>query len=506
MTVQAAENMTPYSTVLPLTGALPTWMSEYDAQRIMAYQTYEQIYWNVPETFRLQMRGSDADPIYIPTARTIVDTTNRYVAADFAFAIEEDSGSEQEQAVLRNALTLLFRRERFWSKFASNKRFGLVRGDWCFHILANDLKPLGSRITIEALDPGSYFPVFESDVKPDGSPDRIVAVHIVEQIVEDEQTRIKRQTYTKGEDPATNDGSDTTIYNSISLFDPKDWESLKASPVRVIKPPTPLDPRIKAIPVYHIRNFETPGDPFGSSELRGVERVIAAINQAISDEELALALQGLGVYATDGGPPKDETGEITDWIMGPGEVIEHSPGSNFTRVTGVNTVKPVMDHLAYLGGSIKEATGTPDAAIGKVDVTVAESGISLILQMGPMLAKVQEREQVITDVTRQMMYDLSAWLEVYELITTPAVAVPVYGDTIPTNKDSQVTEILEMVKAGVAPAEWARVEIAKIRGYVFPEDAGQVIMNELQARVSALDPFAERMSGELERAQANGQV
>jgi hypothetical protein len=509
MTVQATE-LTPYSTVVPFISALPEWMGPLDAQRVAGYQIYEQIYWSVPDTFRLQMRGSDADPIYIPTARTIVDTTNRYVARDFAFAVETDVGTDADQKVLHDSLTLLFRRERFWSKFAANKRFGMIRGDWCWHVIANDLKPPGSRITIEALDPGSYFPVFESDVKDGGDPDKIVAVHIVEQVQVGDDVFLKRQTYTKGQDPSTNDGSDTTIWNSIGYFDPKAWEDIRLNPVKVVKPPTQLNPLIKSIPVYHIRNFETPGDPFGSSEIRGVERVIAAINQAISDQELALALDGLGVFATDGGPPKDETGAITDWIMGPGSVVEHPPSSKFTRVSGVGSVQPVLDHLAYLSNSIKEATGTPDAAIGKVDVSIAESGISLILQLGPMLAKVSEREQVITDVHRQMFYDLSQmWLPAYEQISTPSVAVPIYGDTIPANKDKQVEEIFKMVDSGLVDSEWARQEIAKIRGYVFPQDIGTTVLNEQQERARATDPFAERMSGELQAAQngqSNGQV
>jgi hypothetical protein len=500
MTVQAAEMLTPYSTVVPYMSAPPTWMTPYDAQRVLSYQIYEQIYWSVPHTFKLTMRGTEDNPIYIPTARTIIDTTNRYVGKDFAFAVETDVGSESDQAVLRGALTMLFRRERFWSKFAANKRFGLIRGDWCFHILANTAKPAGSRIKLETIDPAAYFPQFHPD-----DPEKIIAVHIVEQVIADDQVRIKRQTYTKGIDPLLNDGSDTTIYNSVGLFDPKAWEDITLNPVKVIKPPTALPPQITAIPVYHIRNIESPGDPFGSSEIRGVERICAAINQAISDEELALALEGLGMYATDGGPPKDESGAITDWVLGPGAVVEHPAGSKFGRINGVSSVTPVMDHLNYLGTALKESTGTPDAAIGKLDVKVAESGISLILQMGPMLAKVGERDQEITDTMRQMFFDLSGWLEAYEQIVTPAVAVPLYGDVLPQNKDKQVAEILDMVAAGLATSDWGRQEIAKIRGYVFPEDIGQAVLNEQQERARATDPFAERMAGEIAAAAAGTQ-
>ena len=513
MTVQASELVTPYSTAVPLfSSAPPTWMPAYDAQRIMAYQLYEQIYWNVPETFKLQQRGTDANPIYIPTARTIVDTTNRYVGKDFGFMLDPDVGSDQDRLVLNNALLSLFRRERFWSKFASNKRYGLIRGDWCWHVYANPLKAEGTRISIEALDPGSYFPVFESDVKDDGSPTKVVAVHIVEQIVNpaDNKIVLKRQTYTKGLDPATNDGSDLTIYNSISLYDQsKPWQKPGDSPISVIKPPTALPPQITSIPVYHIRNIETPEDPFGSSELRGIETVIGAIHQAISDEDLALALDGFGMYATDGGPPVDENGQITNWILGPGQVVEHQKGSKWERVNGVSgaNVDAALKHVGFLAGSVKEASGTPDIAIGKVDVAVAESGISLTLQMGPMLSKVSEKEQIITDVHRQMYWDLATgWLPAFEGITSLARAEPSYGNALPDDKAAQVTEIIELVAAGFADAEWGRTEVAKIRGYDFGNGMAARVVSEMAEKASAIDPFAARMAAESEAEEgtANG--
>jgi Phage portal protein, SPP1 Gp6-like. len=498
MTVQASELMTPYSTVAPYFGAPPTWLTEMDAQRIMSYQIYEQIYWNVPETFVLQQRGSDADPIYIPTGRTIIDTTNRYVGKDFGFMIDPDVGTPAGQVMLQNALTALFRRERFWSTFASNKRFGLVRGDWLFHVLANPAKPEGRRITIETVDPGAYFPVYHPD-----DPAKVIAVHIAEQFVDpdDSKTYIKRQTYYRGSDPLENDGSDTSIWNSVALYDPKSWEDITVNPKTVISDLTQLPPQITSIPVYHIRNFETPGDPFGSSELRGFERIIAAVNQAISDEELALALEGLGMYATDGGPPRDEQGNITDWILGPGNVVEHK--GKFQRVTGVGSVTPVLDHVRFLIDSLSVASGTPEAATGKVDVNVAESGISLILQMGPMLSKVSEKEQVITDVMRQMYFDITTgFLPAYEGITSDAYAEPSYGNVLPDDKAAQIKEILEIVAAGLADAEWGRTEIARIRGYDFGNGMAARVLSEQAERAAATDPFAARMAAESEQEGA----
>lgn len=495
MTVEPVDTFTPYSTV-SVYGKPPTWMNEADAQRILAYQIYEQIYWNVPETFRLQMRGSDAAPIYIPTGRTIVDTTNRYLAPQPGFIIDPDVGSDSERENTRLQYSGLFRREKWWSKFVSNKRYGLIRGDWCWHILGNPLKPAGSRIKIEAVDPAAYFPVTHPD-----DPDKIIAVHIVEQFTdEDDKVFIKRQTYQRGKDPFNNDGSDTTIYNSIALFDVEAWESLADRPVRQLKPITALPPAITAIPVYHIRNIETPGDPFGSSELRGLERIMAAVNQAVSDEELALALEGLGLYETDGGPPRDAQGRPTDWVLGPGRVVEHGTGSSFTRVKGIDSVDPVQNHLAFLINALKEASATSDATIGKVDVTVAESGISLALQMGPMLSKVSEREEVLTDSLTVMYHDMSMWFKAYEGFDTVSVALPVWGSPIPVDKDAEFGRIMKIFEAGLADDNWAREQLANL-GYVFPSNAGVSALNAMTARARATDPFASRLDAALEEQQ-----
>lgn len=489
MTVQAVEAFSPYSNTAGMATALPQWMDPYDAQRINAYQIYEQIYWNVPETFKLVMRGQDnSDPIYIPTARTIVDTTNRYVATSPGFLIDSDLGSPEDQETARRMFRMLFRRERFWSKFQANKLYGIMRGDWCWHIIGNDAKPLGRRIKIEPIDPAAYFPVTHPN-----DPDQIIAVHIVEQVMDSEgKVSIKRQTYQRGADPINNNGSDTTIYNSIGLFDIEAWQEMADSPVQVVKPLTPLPPDITAIPVYHIRNIETPGDPYGSSELRGFERIMAAINQAVSDEELALALEGLGMYATDGGPPRDESGRITDWVLGPGRVVEHKPGSKFSRINGISSVDPIQDHLRFMINSLKEASAIPDAATGKVDVQVAESGIALMMQLQPLLAKREVREDPIADVHSQMFYDLRSWFKAYEQFETPCIAQPVFGDPLPENKDAEIERILKIVELQLADAEWGRTELAKY-GYEFPTDTGASVLSEISARARATDPFAARM-------------
>ena len=494
MSVQAVEAFDPYSTATATFAALPNWMDQYDARRVNAYQVYEQIYWSVPDTFKLVMRGEEnTSPIYVPTARTIVDTTNRFLCPDPGFMIDPDLGSPEEQELARRQFSSLFRRERFWSKFQANKWYGVMRGDWLWHIVANPAKPPGRRLTIETIDPAAYFPVPHPD-----DPDKIIAVHIVEQFRNaDGDVFIKRQTYQRGADPVNNNGSDTSIWNSVGLFDVEAWAELSDKAVTVVKPLTKLPPDITAIPVYHIRNIETPGDPFGSSELRGFERIMAAVNQAVSDEELALALDGLGMYETDGGPPRDENGRITDWVLGPGRVVEHGLGSTFTRVTGVSSVTPVQDHLKFLIKAMKEAAATPDIAVGVVDVQVAESGIARLLQLGPLLSKIEMREDAVTDVHEQMFYDLRAWFKAYEGFDTPCLAHVGWGSALPEDRKQKFDEIMMMFDKGLVTADWAYAELTKL-GYEFPTGMAKSVISEAALRARATDPFSSRMESEID--------
>lgn len=468
---------TPYSTIAPLLGVLPSWVPAFEQQRIQSYAIYEDIYWTNPNTFKVVQRGSDDEPIYVPTGRTIVDTTNRYVGVGFNFSVDPLLGSPAEQAAATLAFTALFAREGMRSKYASNKRYGLIRGDWIWHIVADPAKPEGSRISIHAADPASMFKVYADD-----NLDKVVKIHLVEQFVNDkDEVRLKRLTYEY--DPA---GSGL-IQMSEGVFEitPDKWYGA-LNPEVVITPPTLLPAEITAFPVYHIKNFEEPGNPYGSSELRGLERIMSAVNQAMSDEDIALALEGLGVYATDGGGPVDEDGNDTDWVIGPGRVVEN--GLNFRRVSGVGNLDPYGDHIGRLVNFMKEASATPDAAIGKVDVQVAESGIALLLQLGPMLSKAEEKDLAILDVHTQMFFDLRQWFKVYEGIGMDNVSIiPILGPKIPPNKKQEIDIILGFVRDGIMSKQTARPLLAKF-GYVFAENENDLVTDE---SAQAASVFAE---------------
>lgn len=481
---------TPYSTVAPFMGAPPAWLRADDAERILSYDIYEQIYWNNDTAYQVSGRGDNIPPIYVPSGRTIVDTTNRYVGAKFGWAVTPGTdpqltGTPEQQAVATQVLTAFFRRERFLSKFAMNKRFGMIRGDWLWHIYADPDKPEGSRISIRAIHPGAWFPVYD-----DNDPERLVKIHIVDLFRNDaDEERLKRLTYEYAPEGIG-------IIMSEAVYEFEDWWKPETSPETIITPPTLLPAEIPSFPVYHIPNFEEPANPYGSSELRGVERIIQAVSQAVSDEDIALALEGLGVYATDTGGPVDEDGEDANWDIYPGTVLENAGG--FKRVGGIGSLEPYDSHIGRLINFLKEASATPDVAIGRVDVQVAESGVALALQMSPMLGKAAEKDQIIIDVHTQMFYDLKWWFKIYEGVDfTMCEVLPTLGDKLPVNVDKEIERAVLMVEAGLWSKQTAREELAK-KGIVFAQDEeARVTADGEAAAASAEGELDQRISTEL---------
>jgi len=501
-----ATTSTPYSTVRPLMGAAPTWLGAADAERIESYRIYEDMYWNAPETFVLMQRGSESNPIYIPSAKVIIEATNRYLGVGFDYLVDPRVGTPADQLVAQGQLERLFKREMLWTKFSTQKRFGLIRGDAIWHIIGDAAKLPGSRISIYEVDPASYFPIYEDD-----NLDRLVGVHLVDQVEYEKKVVVRRQTYRKV--PGT-----TTITTELALFEAGKWDDRDSTPygegstgkqseelklVKQLVPVTPLDVKITALPVYQVCNMRTPSSPFGSSELRGLERISAAVNQGISDQELALALDGIGLYATTSGPPTDVDGNEVNWILGPGRVVEIDPETDFKRVAGVSSL-PALEHVKFLLEEQRRAAGVPDIAAGMVDVTVAESGIALSLQLSPLLAKNAEKEQEMLGVYDHMLYDIvQMWLPTYEGVS-PGLEVEVASivqDAMPVNREARVAELLALLAAKVISAEYAREELTKY-GYDFPAEMGEAIVAETTALTAATgyDPFASRVSSELEES------
>ena len=497
-------DLTPYSTAMPLMGPLDSWLSAADAQRLAAYNVYESLYRNVPQAFKLVQRGEDSNPIYIPSAKTIIEAKNRYLAKNWTFAIDPEFGGDADKVALKDALDTLFRREQIWSKFATQKRYGLIRGDQVWHVIADADKPEGRRISVYEVDPASYFPIEDP-----WNPEKILGVHLVDPVVNASgKTVIKRQTYRKTD---TGRISYEVTWWETGAWDDRDSDNVlkkvtgKDIPVgEEAVPVEELDPRITSIPVYHIKNNRSPNAPFGTSEISGLETLISGVNQSISDEDLALALEGLGLYWTNSGPPVDDDGNEVNWRLGPGWVVEIDEDSTFGRVTGVGSVAPQQEHISKLESAMREASGVPDIAIGNVDVQTAESGIALAFKMGPILAGNEEKELEILSVTDHLLYDLTTmWLPVYEGVATEARAVSIVDDPLPVNRQATLDEILKMLSTEppLISTEYARALIQEKLGYNFPAEMGNTVVTEAAAiaEARASDPFASRVANELDQ-------
>lgn len=499
-----ADVITPYTGARRLINIsdMPNWINERDAERFSAYTLYENLYWTEPGSFKLVQRGKEENPIYIPSGRVIINTLDRYVGRGWAPMPDALMGTPEQQAAAMVSITALFRRERMRSQFESNKLFGIMRGDWLFYITANPDKPIGSRLKIRGIDPGQYVPLEDPE-----DADHIIGCDLVNQEVIGDTTYVRRTRYLKSEHPDHPSGSGAyggPISYQEEILELENWEDpAQAKVFQIVNPPVVLPADITNLPVYHIKNFDQPQNPFGISEMRGIERIMAAVNQSITDEELALALEGLGMYASDKGIPKDPvTGASIPWQLGPGRVVHDD---SFKRVNGVQTVGPFQDHLKYLHDRINEVTGASDVARGLVDVTVAESGVALTIRMGPIIDTASKRDVLIEEVMNNLLFDLKGWLKVYEGVNIDTTQmVSTFGPKMPQNNKERFDQLLSMYTASppLITASYFR-DACREMGIAIPLDVtGAAIADEQSSMNEVMDPYGARVNEEINNAGA----
>jgi hypothetical protein len=475
--------VSPYSTALELKRPRPDWVpAKDDADRVTVYQTYEDIFNNVKEAFTVVLRDASGEEIfrrYVPAARTIVESTNRYLAKDpvLVSTVPPDvTLSTEDQAAFMSFLQNFWKREEVTTKFLSLKRWWLVRGDALFHLSADPSKPEGARISLNELEPDHYFPTHDTI-----DPTRVICAYVVTIVLADDgETEIaQRIEYRRivNADQAAEFGTPIGgIFYRIGYFETDGWDDREPefdetdlSPVAAPGWATPatgapdyltgyaLPRQITAIPLYHYRNNRTGNEPFGRSELQGIETLLVGITQTTTDQDLAVALQGIGVFVTDSGHPKKTDGTDDDWVVTPGSVIELEDGRTFSRVKGIEDLKPLLQHIDALSAMARETTATPDVAVGRVDVQTAESGVALAIEMAPIIAKNQEKEEELAGKTNQLLYDLlNGWLPAYEGLGGTGLVVEMqFGSPLPVNEDAIVTNVATLVEKQVIPVEFA---------------------------------------------------
>lgn len=504
--------------------------NDLDKRRVGAYDLYENLYINSTQTLKLVLRGDDSYPILMPSGKKIVDATNRFLGVGFDYLVE-GVGDAGTQEVLNQWWQSFFKREAVRAKFASSKRWGLVRGDAAFYIYASGNKPSGSRLSIAELDPRQLFEIEDAS----GS---LIGVHIVDTVQDfrdpdkPDKKLARRRTFRKVFDEAT--GAVTSVTSELKFFEIGKWDDRTATLAGKMAPvaypefdeePTPLPAPITQLPVYKWRNNPPQNSTWGHSQLTGLETLLYAVNQSLTDEDATIVFQGLGMYVTSAAPPQDTEGNTTDWSIGPMQIIEIGQDQRFDRVTGVSDVSPYQNHMNFIDEKgLSEASGTPAVAIGRVDVAVAESGISLQLQLMPLLAQNAEKEQELIVVLDQMFYDItSMWLPAYEPEMFPDAevmqqmsVVTVFDDPSPKNRDAQVQETLLLVTSNLILTSMA---IAKLRslGWEYPtvdpytgqpltdDDIAAMLTQQSAANAAALDPFSASLAQDQGNVDPNAQ-
>lgn len=460
-------DFTQWSSLSNMMGVKPSWVPEEDRERLAAYLKYDELYWNDPTQFSLRVLEGE-EPLYIPNARTIIDTTAHYVLKGLNIKVP----NPDQNAAMVVALNAFLDRELFYSRFHTAKHRGVAIGDYAFHLTANPRKLPGSRLSFNSIDPSALFPIYDDDI-----PDKLIGCHIAEQYTTPEEPsviKIRKLTYRTVEDAAGNTKR-ISREEGIYKLEPK-WYGPEPELISQTIPLGLLDERITSIPIYWFKNIDWDGQLFGSSEIRGFESILRAISQGSTDVSMALALEGLGVYATDGGRPVDDQGVETDWEVAPGKVMEVPTGSYFRRIEGVGSITPATDQINYLETKLREASSLSDVALGQVDVQTAQSGIALAIKFMPTLAKVDERDRAGLGKLKQFFFDWKIWHGIFEGQTFDADITPEIGDKLPSNRTERINELNNMLDRQVISIQYYRDETGKL-GYVFPAD--------IQAQVDA---------------------
>lgn len=500
----------PYSTAIALGLPAPSHvLNEDDSQRVQAYDTYWDIFHNTPDAYVAVMRDDSGNEIsrrLVPSPRIVIEATNRYLGKDLSFTkVVEEGEPEPDEATLaaQGEFMRLFNntlvREEFFAKYLVEKRWMLVRGDACLHVLADNTKPEGSRLRIVALDPGRYFRIEDPN-----DAERLLGVYIVTLVDNDAADAVlaQRQEYRKTESGR--------IFTRVQFFEENGWDDrppYSTSDLSPVDPPVrftdqallagyELHPLITTIPVYHFRNNRNDDMPFGTSEVQGQESLFAGINQTASDQDLTVVLTGIGLYVTTSGKPLDDQGNEVDWSIGPAKVLElESKEDRFDRVTGVSSIQPLIDHMEFMERKLLATSGTPDIATGRLQVGAASSGVSLLIQMAPILSKNEEKEVEIKSKLDQMVYDLvNMWIPAYEGLDPRGLRLQTtFGDPLPVDRQAALNEITGLLNAKVISIAYAQHLVRERLGYSIPEDMLEQVLAE-QAQL--LDAIGARLDQE----------
>ena len=512
-----------YSTAIAMSGAAPPTyiIPQGDKRRVQAYWTYENLYDNLPEAVVAVLRdisGDEKSRRMIPAARTLIEATNRYLGVDPALIVPAAGQlppgvtppTDEVVTAAIGYLNAFFAREQVVAKLLSLKRWMLIHGDRLLHITADPTKAEGTRVSLHEISAESYFPIHDRM-----DSERVSGCYLVNVIEVDGDEIVQRLEYQKirtPDDQAKYGAPVGSVWTRLSFWEVDGWddrdemgmtpEDLKpaetvpawagSEEAKLLLAGMVMPAQITTIPVYHYRNGRRGSSAFGVSEIQGVESLIAGISQTATDEDLTVVLQGVGVYWTTSGKPRNDAGQEVDWEISPAAMLELEQGTAVGRLQGATDIQSLLQHKAMMEQAARDGIGTPDIAIGAFlpGNSAAESGVALAIRFAPVLAKNAEKELELTGVTNQLLFDLiNGWFPAYEGMQWPGVIIQLgFSDPLPVDRTATMEEIIAMVTAKIISLEVARKLIAEKLGYQFPDDMDTQVTTEAASLVDATAP------------------
>lgn len=514
--------VSPYTTALSLGRPRPSHVRDgvEDLDRITTYDTYEDIWTNIPEAFAALLRTGD-DPIsrrYIPAVRGIVESVNRYLALNPEVAWTGLAGatiSDDQMNEFRTRVMMTLTREEFDIKFQAMKRWWLIRGDACLMLSADSNKPEGTRIRLTEVPANQYFPIYDPT---DG--ERAIGCYLASIVLDDDDNDIVqrieyRKVATEEQSTELNGAPIGSIFYRVGYFELDGWDDREPDPddIKPVDVPawaepatdaevSPLDgfslpAQITSIPVYHFRNNRRGGieGRFGTSEIQGLETLLAGMIQNSTDEDMTIALMGIGMYYTDSGKPRDAKGVEMEWVLAPGTMLELEKDGKLGRIEGVGSVQPIQDHMAHIKAEARDASAIPAIAAGARDPNADQSGVALRIEFMPILAKNAEKQSELASKLTQMFYDLAyMWFPAYEGWQPPQVQPSIlFDDPLPVDRAAVLKEVMDMVTARIVSIAWAQGYLAEKLGYKFSTGMLAEVVAEQE---QLLDASGQRITDE----------
>lgn len=480
----AEETYTPYSTVTRYAEHLgvPTWAGPEYGERLGAYLAYQAMYDNTNEAFMAELRTDDDRLVLVPLAKIIVQTMSHFYMKGLNVFPEGDPTLSTPAG---QAWAQFVKRERFYSKFHLAKHSGCILGDFILHLTGNEDKVDGQRVSLHSVHPSAYFPLYEDPT----NPDRITAVRLAEQWVdpEDENKTLVKVLDYWFEDPEESDPEARKVWMEENIWEMEGWNNEEERKlIQNTIPPQELPEPIAFIPVFHGVNELVDGEDFGRSELSGLESMLRTINQTVTDSDIALALVGIGVYATDAGRPIDEDGNETDWIVAPGAVLEVPGATMIKKLEGISSLDPQVAFIELIRKYALEASGVSSVAVGDIDSQTAESGIALALRFLPTLAKLELRELILTESLAQFLYNWSAFYDAYETVAIANTEFTIeLGEKLPLDRQKRIDELNNLLDRKVISRAFYRDEMRKL-GIDIPATDWEILLEEERALAEAM--------------------